>query len=86
MATKQPADSPEGKAYQLFADKVKEFSCGDLIVTVYSYEQLGKENAILEQLELGTVQLYAEDPFFLQKWVPDMKWVEPPFTFQNREQ
>lgn len=86
FATKQPAESPEGKAFQYFADKVKEYSGGDLVVQVYPSEQLGKEAAILEQLELGTVQLYAEDAFFLQKWVPDIKWIAPIFMFQNREQ
>jgi TRAP-type C4-dicarboxylate transport system substrate-binding protein len=86
FATKQPAESPEGKGFQFFADKVKEYSGGDLVVQVYPSEQLGKEAAILEQLELGTVQLYAEDAFFLQKWVPDIKWIAPIFLFQNRDQ
>jgi TRAP-type C4-dicarboxylate transport system substrate-binding protein len=86
FATKQPAESPEGKGFQFFADKVKEYSGGDLVVQVYPSEQLGKEAAILEQLELGTVQLYAEDAFFLQKWVPDIKWVAPIFLFQDRDQ
>lgn len=85
FATKQPADSPEGKVFQFFADRVGELSGGDLTVQVYPSEQLGKEDSILEQLELGTVNLYAEDAFFLQKWVPDIKWVAPHFLFQSRE-
>lgn len=86
FATKQPADSPEGLVFQFFADRANELSGGSLTVQVYPSEQLGKEDAILEQLELGTVNLYAEDAFFLQKWVPDIKWVAPHFLFQSREQ
>lgn len=85
FATKMPADSPEGLVFQRFADLVGEYSDGDLTVQVFPSEQLGKEDSILEQLELGTVNLYAEDAFFLQKWVPDIKWVAPHFLFQSRE-
>lgn len=85
FATKMPADSPEGLVFQYFADRVGELSGGDLTVQVYPSEQLGKEDAILEQLELGTVNLYAEDAFFLQKWVPEIKWIAPHFLFRSRE-
>lgn len=85
FATKMPADSPEGHVFQYFADRVGELTDGELTVDVYPSEQLGKEDAILEQLELGTVNLYAEDAFFLQKWVPEIKWVAPHFLFQSRE-
>jgi len=86
FATKMPADSPEGIVYQYFADRVEELSGGDMTVLVYPSEQLGKEDAVLEQLELGTINLYAEDAFFLQKWVPEIKWVAPHFLFQSREE
>ena len=54
MATKQPSDSPEGIVYDFFAERVAELSGGDLTVDVYPNEQLGREDSILEQLELGT--------------------------------
>ena len=85
MATKQPSDSPEGIVYDFFAERVAELSGGDLTVDVYPNEQLGREDSILEQLELGTVNIYVEDSFFLQKWVPEIKWVAPHFLFQSRE-
>ncbi|TPE48998.1 TRAP transporter substrate-binding protein [Amaricoccus solimangrovi] len=86
FATKMPPDSPEGKVFQFFADRARELSDGDMDVQVYPSEQLGKEAAVLEQLELGTINIYAEDAFFLQKWVPDIKWIAPPFLFQSREE
>ncbi|MFV0246312.1 MAG: TRAP transporter substrate-binding protein [Qingshengfaniella sp.] len=85
FAHKMPPDSPEGLVFQYFADRAEELSGGDLTVQVFPSEQLGKENSILEQLELGTVNLYAEDLFFLQKWVPEIKWSAPHFLFQSRE-
>lgn len=85
FASKMPADSPEGQVYQYFADRVSELTDGELDVQVYPSEQLGKESAVLEQLELGTINFYAEDAFFLQKWVPEIKWIAPHFLFQTRE-
>jgi TRAP-type C4-dicarboxylate transport system substrate-binding protein len=85
MATKQPADGPEGKVFQYFADQAGKYSGGKLTVQVFPNEQLGKEAAILEQLKIGTVHLYAEGSVFLQKWVPEIRWSNAPFLFDDRE-
>ena len=84
MATKQPADGPEGKVFQHFADQAGKYSGGKLTVQVFPNEQLGKEAAILEQLKIGTVHLYAEGSIFLQKWVPEIRWSNAPFLFEDR--
>jgi TRAP-type C4-dicarboxylate transport system substrate-binding protein len=73
MATKQPPD------------KVGEYSNGELEVTVYPSEQLGKTEAILEQLQAGTVHVYPEGSTYLSKWVPDVKFMSAPFLFDSRE-
>ena len=86
MASKMPAESSEGKVYQRFADLVKEYSSGAVDVKVYPSEQLGKEEAVLEQLQLGTINIAVDSAFFMQKWVPEIKWLEPSFLFENREQ
>lgn len=85
MATKQPADSPEGKVFQYFADKVEEYSDGALEIRIYPNEQLGKTDAVMEQLQQGTVQLYAEGSTYMDKWVPDISWVSAAFLFDDRE-
>jgi tripartite ATP-independent transporter DctP family solute receptor len=85
MATKMPPDSPEGLGFQMFADKVAEYSNGELEVNVYPSEQLGKTEAILEQLQAGTVQVYPEGSSYLAKWVPDVKFMSAPFLFDSRE-
>jgi TRAP-type transport system periplasmic protein len=85
MATKQPPDSPEGQAFQLFADKVAEYSNGELEVQVFPSEQLGDTEASLEQLQAGTIHIYAEGSSYLQKWVPAIKYLSAPFLFDSRE-
>jgi TRAP-type C4-dicarboxylate transport system substrate-binding protein len=85
MASKMPADSPEGKVFQYFADKVTEHSGGKLEVIVYPNEQLGKTDAVLEQLKLGTVHLYAEGSTYMKKWVPEINWTSAAFMFDDRD-
>lgn len=85
LASKMPPDSPEGKVFQYFADKAKEYSNGALQVNVFPNEQLGKEEAVLEQLKIGTVNLYAEGSVFMQKWVPAIRWNSAPFLFKDRD-
>lgn len=85
MAHKMPADSVEGKIFQAVADRIAEKTGGGIKVEVYPNEQLGKDDAILEQLQLGTVQIYPEGSAYLQKWVPEMQFVSAPFLFDDRE-
>ncbi len=85
MASKMPADTPEGKVFQKFADLTKEYSGGKLTVQVYPAEQLGKEAAVLEQTQLGTIQIIVDSAFFMQRWVPDIKWIAASFLFDDRE-
>lgn len=85
LTHKMPADSPEGKVHQRFSDLVSQYSNGKLKIAVFPNEQLGKEASVLEQLQLGTIQIYCENAFFLQKWVPDIKWMSASFLFDDRE-
>jgi TRAP-type C4-dicarboxylate transport system substrate-binding protein len=85
MATKMPPDGPEGRVFQYFADQVAKHTDGKLKITVFPNEQLGKEAAILEQLKMGTVHIYAEGSTFLEKWEPDIKWASAAFMFKDRE-
>lgn len=85
MATKQPADGPEGKVFQFFSEQTAKHSGGKITITVFPNEQLGKEAAVLEQLKLGTLHIYAEGSVFLQKWVPEIRWSNAPFLFEDRD-
>ncbi len=85
MATKMPPDGPEGKVFQYFADQAAKHSGGKIKVQVFPNEQLGKEAAVLEQLKMGTVQLYAEGSTFMEKWVPAIRWTTSSFLFKDRD-
>jgi TRAP-type transport system periplasmic protein len=85
MTHKMPPESAEGKAFQRFADLVKEKSGGKMIVKIFPAEQLGKTEATLELLENGTIQVYPEGETYLQKYVDELKYTNAPFLFENRE-
>lgn len=83
MSHKMPPESVEGRLFQRFADLIEEKT--DLTVQVFPSEQLGSDDAVLEQLQLGTVQVYPEGVSYMSKWVPDIKFVSAPFLFEDRE-
>jgi TRAP-type C4-dicarboxylate transport system substrate-binding protein len=72
MTHKMPPESAEGKAFQRFADLVKEKSGGKMTVKIFPAEQLGKTEATLEMLENGTIQVYPEGETYLQKYVDEI--------------
>jgi tripartite ATP-independent transporter DctP family solute receptor len=86
LTHKMPPESAEGKAFQRFADIVKEKSGGKMTVKIFPAEQLGKTEATLEMLENGTVQVYPEGETYLQKYVDELKFTNAPFLFESREQ
>jgi TRAP-type transport system periplasmic protein len=85
MTHKMPPESAEGKAFQKFADLVKEKSGGKMIVKIFPAEQLGKTEATLEMLENGTIQVYPEGETYLQKYVDELKYTNLPFVFETRD-
>ena len=85
MAHKMPPDSSEGKVFQRFADLVDKYSGGEMTLKMYPNEQLGKTNAVMEQLKLGTVHIYAEGSTYMKKWMKDITWMSAAFLFDDRE-
>mgnify|MGYP003136152822 FL=1 len=83
MATKMPVDSPEGQVFEKFAELTEEYTNGELKIDVYPNEQLGKEDAVLEQLQANIVQVYAEGFGYLKKWEPALAWVAAAFAFDD---
>ena len=83
MATKMPVDSPEGKVFQKFADLAEEYTGGELKIKVFTNDQLGKEDAVLEQLQAGIVNIYAEGFGYMRKWAPELSWTSPAFMFDD---
>lgn len=84
FASKLPPDSPEGRTHQYFAEQVAKYSNGRMNITIFPSEQLGKGNAVMEQLQMGAIHLYAEGPQYPQKWVPEIKLTAAAFLFDDR--
>ncbi|MEY8828589.1 TRAP transporter substrate-binding protein [Sedimentitalea sp. XS_ASV28] len=83
MATKMPVDSPEGQVFSKFAELTEEYTGGELKIEVYPNEQLGKEDAVLEQLQANIIQIYAEGFGYMKKWEPALAWVAAAFAFDD---
>ncbi len=84
MAVDQSLESPEGKGIQRFADLVKKYSDGDLTIQLFPFEQLGKTDAVMEQLSSNVIQIQSAGMSRLGKWNPAVEYANAPFLFQDR--
>jgi|SaaInl7_200m_RNA_FD_contig_31_856406_length_1089_multi_18_in_0_out_0_1 TRAP-type transport system periplasmic protein len=84
MAHKMPPASPEGLAFQLFADEVERLSKGQMKIKMYPSEQLGGVGATLDMLRKGTIDIYCTSLSFTSKFVPEVSLSTLPFVFRDR--
>ncbi|MBR9763952.1 MAG: TRAP transporter substrate-binding protein [Rhodobacteraceae bacterium] len=84
LSTKIPADSFEGKLHQEFADKVAEYTGGNVQVQVYPSEQLGDAQTVLEQVSSGIIDIFVDDVSYLNRFNEDITWTSAPFLFDDR--
>lgn len=84
MATKVPADSFEGRLHQKFANKVGEYTDGNLQINVYPSEQLGDAQTVLEQVSSGIIDIFVDDVSYLNRFNPDITWTSAPFLYDDR--
>ena len=82
-ATKVTADSFEGKTFQNFADKVEEYTNGTVKVTIYPSEQLGDSTTVVNNMQLGTVDMYIEGATFYGGYGVDVAFTSTPFLFTD---
>lgn len=85
MAHKMPADSPEGQIFEQFAERVARYTDGRLTIDMYPNGQLGSDDAVLEQLQMGIVDIYAEGFNYMRRWAPELSWTAAPFAFDSYE-
>jgi len=83
LGTKMPQDTAEGKGFDIFADLVKEKSGGKLIVKVYPAEQLGKGTTQVDNMLLGTQDMYAEGATYFSDFDPRIEVSSVPFLFRD---
>ena len=85
MSTKLPAESFEGQLHQTFADKVEEYTGGEVSIQVYPSEQLGDAQTVLEQVSSGIIDIFTDDVTYLEKFDPNVSWISAPFLFDSRD-
>lgn len=86
IGTKMPENSPEGEAFNYFADVVEEDSDGKIEVEVYPDEQLGEGTSQIDNLKTGSQDIYAESLSFFDDCDPKVEIASAPFLFQDYEQ
>ena len=69
----------------MFAKRVNELSGGDIEVTVYPSDQLGKQLEITEGVMAGSVDMCQTSDTILSNWIPDMGILNLPFIFGSMD-
>lgn len=85
MGTKMPPESIEGQGFQKFADLVAEKTNNEVIVNVFPSEQLGDTATQVDNLALGTQDIYAEGLAYFKSYVPELGIESLPYIFTGRE-
>ncbi|MFC4409972.1 DctP family TRAP transporter solute-binding subunit [Chungangia koreensis] len=83
LGTKMPEDTAEGQTFQHFADLVKEKSDGSLVVKVYPAEQLGKGTTQIDNMLLGTQDMYAEGATYFSDFDSNIEVSSIPYLFSD---
>jgi len=86
MGTKMSEASLEGQGFQMFADLLEEKTDGAVKVQVYPSEQLGDANTQINNLAMGTQELYAESGNYFSGFTNMLEITNIPFLFQSNEQ
>jgi TRAP-type C4-dicarboxylate transport system substrate-binding protein len=84
LAHKMPPESMEGKAHQIFADRVQALTNGEMEIRIYPAEQLGPMKESMEMLKAGTIQIYAEGRQYPSMYVPQLNSSGLSFLWEDR--
>jgi C4-dicarboxylate-binding protein DctP len=74
---------PAAKAAHILADEVAKRTGGHFKIEIYPAGQLGKEAQLVEQLQLGTVQMTFTPTAPLSNFEPRMQLLDLPFLFPS---
>ena len=85
LASVLPASHPVHQALVFFADKVKEKTNGEVVVTVFPAGQLGQEKDYIEGIKLGAMEMTKVSSAPLGQFSPSLQVVSLPFIWRNLE-
>lgn len=84
IATHVSAESPLAKQMEMFAERIEEKLPGEFDFELYPNGQLGKESALIDNLQLGTIEM-ANVASGVLKVDDQLGFFDLPWLFQDRE-
>ncbi len=85
LAETHPRDYPTTQADIWFADELRERSGGRIDIKVYPDAQLGEERDVMEQVQLGSVEMTRTNANLVTEFVPSWKAFGIPYVFDDGE-
>ena len=85
LASVLPDSHPVHKALVVFADKVKEKTKGEVVITVYPAGQLGQEKDYIEGSKLGSIEITKVSSAPLGQFSKSLQVASLPFIWKNLE-
>ena len=85
LAENHPDDYPTAIGDKEFARLVEEKTDGRYVVEVYAGGQLGEESEVLEQAQLGTIDLARVNSIPLTQFSQDIGVLSMPYLFEDEE-
>lgn len=86
LAENQPEDYPTTIGDEKFADIVKDKTDGDIDIDVYAAEQLGDEKSVIEQVQLGTIDLARVNVSPMTQFSDEIGVLSMPYLFDDEEE
>jgi len=83
LAETHPQDYPTTKGDYEFARLVKERTSGRIIVEVYHSKQLGEERAVIEQVQLGAIDMTRVSISAVSSFVRDLDAFQLPYLYRD---
>ena len=83
LASVLPESHPVHKALVMFADKVKEKTNGEAVITVFPAGQLGQEKDYIEGAQLGSIEFTKISAAPLGQFSDSLQVVSLPFIWKN---
>jgi len=83
LAETHPQDYPTTKGDYEFARLVKERSNGKIVVEVYHSKQLGEERAVIEQVQLGAIDMTRVSISAVSAFVRDLDAFQLPYLYRD---
>jgi tripartite ATP-independent transporter DctP family solute receptor len=83
LAETHPQDYPTTKGDYEFARLVKERTNGRIVVEVYHSKQLGEERAVIEQVQLGAIDMTRVSISAVSAFVRDLDAFQLPYLYRD---